>query len=290
MKKAEYFFQTLTPDILAPNEYVDWGRINQKVKEMRREIALLQSLDKENPVEDLTDLFNQNPNILKVLQLLIAHTPKEIYFDDTKKHIDFKKDLLVIRSSKERATEISELFIEMGLVEFLREVKSVEDIVKGVLIGLEPNSRKNRRGSKLETKIDTLIDTTISEIKEEYGYNLTFESQMFVDLVNERKKVDYVIIDKQKQIIAIEVNFYSTSGSKPSEVLGRAYPEVQSSLERKNMGFIVITDGMGWNQMKPVVFTAYTKLHNLMNIKQAQQGILKEAILELYHTYCNSRR
>ncbi|NMX22052.1 hypothetical protein C5S30_06405 [ANME-1 cluster archaeon GoMg4] len=284
MKKAEYFFQTLTPDILTPNEYVDWDRINQKVKEMRREIALLQSLDKENPVEDLTDLFKQNPNILKVLQLLIAHTPREIYFDDRNKHIDFKEDLKYIRTDRERAKEISGLFVEMGLVEFLKEVKSVEDVVKGVLIGLEPNSRKNRRGTIFETKIDTLIDVTISEINEEYGYNLSFESQMYVDFVNERKQVDYVIIDKQKQIIAIEVNFYSTSGSKPSEVLGRAYPEVQRSLETKNMGFIVITDGIGWYKMKPVISTAYTKLHNLMNIKQAQQGMLKETILELYHT------
>lgn len=106
MNKAESFFQTLTPGILSPNEYVDWERINGKVKEMRREIALIQSLDKENPVEDLTDLFQENPNILKVLQLLIAHTPTEIYFDDVKKHIHFKKDLKIISTDIERLFNI----------------------------------------------------------------------------------------------------------------------------------------------------------------------------------------
>lgn len=285
MNKAESFFQTLTPGILSPNEYVDWERINGKVKEMRREIALIQSLDKENPVEDLTDLFQENPNILKVLQLLIAHTPTEIYFDDVKKHIHFKKDLKIISTDVDRAIEISRLFIEMGLVEFLKEVKSVEDIIKGVFIGLEPNSRKNRRGSKLESIIDGLIFTTIHTINEEYDYNLSFESQMFVSLENERKKVDYVIIHNKEQIIGIEVNFYSTSGSKPSEILGRAYPEVQNSLENQNMGFIVITDGKGWNKMRPVISTAYSKLDHLMNLKQARSGLLKEAIVEIYQKY-----
>jgi len=43
---------------------------------------LLQSLDKDNPVEDLTDLLHDNPKVLKVLQLLIAHTPEKIFFDE----------------------------------------------------------------------------------------------------------------------------------------------------------------------------------------------------------------
>jgi len=280
-KISELFFQTLTPEILSTKDYVDWDTINFKVKKLRREIALLQSLDKDNPINDLADLLNKEPKILKVLQLLIANTPSEIYFDTPGKYIHFDEDIERIKKDKNRVTKIAEIFVEMGLVEFLKEVKSVEDIVKGVLLGLEPNVRKNRRGKKLEKVIEDLVRNTIEKIDRERNLNLTFQPQMYVNLEKGRKKIDYVVLKDNAQVIGIEVNFYSTSGSKPSEVLERAYPEVQQSLKRKNIGFIVITDGKGWNKMKPVIETAHSKLKYLMNIKMAKNGELEKAILEM---------
>jgi len=281
MNKPQLFFQTLTPEILSPKEYVDWDKINTKANELRREIALLQSLDKNSPCDDLADLLHKSPKILLVLQLLIANTPSEIYFDSLEDHIHFTKDLVTINKDLGRAKQIAEIFINMGLVNFLSEVKSVADVVKGVLIGLEPNSRKNRRGTKLEEKIYDVVASVIESLNTKRALNLSFEPQMYIDLSNERKKIDYVILKDGKQRIAIEVNFYSSSGSKPSEVLGRAYPEVQASLQKRGIGFIVITDGRGWQKMKPVIETAYNKLKYLMNIKTAKDGQLEKAILEI---------
>lgn len=279
--KAEIFFQTITPEILSPKDYVDWETIKTKIKPIRREIALVQSLDKGNAIDDLSDLLNKNPRVLRVLQLLISHTPQKIFFDEKDKYVDFESDLKRIEQDKERAKEIGKIFIEMGLVEFLNEVRSVEDVVKGVLLGLEPNVRKNRRGTKLEIVVNDLVSFTIDKINRERKLNLSFEPQMSVDLANEKKKIDYIILQDGGKKIAIEVNFYSTSGSKPSEVLGRAYPEVQENLRRKGLGFIVITDGIGWTKMKPVISTAYEKLDYLMNIKQAKGGVLEKAIIDI---------
>jgi len=275
------FFETLTPEILSPKDYIDWNNVKEKIKKIRREIALLESLDKDNPKEDLADLLNKNPKILKVLQLLIAHTPDVIYFDDKSKYINFEKDILIVEKNKERAYQIAQIFIEMGLVEFLKEVKSIEDIVKGVLLGLEPNVRKNRRGKKLELIINFLIKDVVEKLKDDLHINLSYQSQMFVDLPNERKQIDYVILKDNVPKVAIEVNFYSTSGSKPSEVLERAYPNLQSNLKNKNIGFIAITDGLGWEKMKQVIKTAFNKIDYLLNIKQAKSGLLKKYISEL---------
>lgn len=276
------FFETLTPEILSPKDYIDWNNVKEKIKKIRREIALLESLDKDNPKEDLADLLNKNPKILKVLQLLIAHTPDVIYFDDKSKYINFEKDILIVEKNKERAYQIAQIFIEMGLVEFLKEVKSIEDIVKGVLLGLEPNVRKNRRGKKLELIINFLIKDVVKKLKDDLHINLSYQSQMFVDyLPNERKQIDYLILKNNVPKVAIEVNFYSTSGSKPSEVLERAYPNLQSNLKNKNIGFIAITDGLGWEKMKQVIKTAFNKIDYLLNIKQAKSGLLKKYILEL---------
>jgi len=150
-----------------------------------------------------------------------------------------------------------------------------------VLLGLEPNVRKNRRGKKLELIINLLIKNIIEELSNNLNINLSYKSQMFIDLLNERKQIDYVILKNEVPKVAIEVNFYSTSGSKPSEVLERAYPNLQNNLKNKNIGFIVITDGLGWEKMKPVIKTAFNKINYLLNIKQAKSGLLKKYILEL---------
>jgi type II restriction enzyme len=277
---VEAFFQTLTPDILAPKDYTAWQPIRDKVRDLRREIGLIQMLDKENALEDLSDLLQKHPKILQVLKLLIAHTPDRVFFDQPGRMIDFRADEGRVARDSDRATEIAGIFIEMGLVDFLKEVRSVEDMVKGVLIGLEPNSRKNRRGTRLEVEIRSLISTTVEKINVEKSLGLSFESQAYIELKAERKKVDYVVFQKGVPKAAVEVNFYSTSGSKPSEVLGRAYPEVQESLRAKGLAFVVITDGAGWESMHPVINTAFAKLRFLMNIRQARGGLLEKAILE----------
>jgi len=279
--KVKQFFQTLTLDILKPSDYVYWDKINKKIKELRREIALLNSLDFDNPLKDLSDLLVTNPKILDILQLLIAHTPDKIYFEQANKYIDFKKDKLTISKNPKRAKTIANVFIEMGLIEFLKQVKNIEDVIRGILIGLEPNARKNRRGKKLETQIKILLEKTLKEIKETTNLNLVFKTQMYVKLKSEDKRLDYMILVNNKPKIAVEVNFYSVSGSKPSEVIARAYPELQESLQKNSIHLIVISDGRGWQKMKPVIYTAYNKLHFFMNIKQAKQGLLKQSILEI---------
>jgi type II restriction enzyme len=278
---VDSFFQTLTPEILSPGEYLDWEKINRKVKSLRREIALLQSLDKDDALNDLTDILQTNPNVLKVLQLLIAHTPDKILFDKIDKYIDFTSDLEIIGHNKDRAEKVAGIFIEMGLITFLCEVKSVEDVVKGVLIGLEPNSRKNRRGIKAETMANDLIKSVVKKINRRFNINLSVKSQLYIQTKKGSKNIDFVISKDEKEVIAIEVNFFSTTGSKPSEVLSRAYPDVQSSLSTEGVELIVITDGSAWLKMKPVVETAFKKLKYLMNFRQAKQGMLERAILEI---------
>ncbi len=283
--KTYDFFNTLTPEILSPKDYIEWNTINSKLKKLQKAIKLLetslQQWDKNDPKNDLANLLHTNPEILKVLQLLIANTPNEIYFDTPGKYIHFKEDIEKIKNDKNRATEVAAIFVEMGLVQFLTQAKSIEDIVKGVLLGLEPNVRKNRRGKKLEDEMEHIVKNTIDKINKEKNFNLSFKSQMYVNLRKGRKKIDYVIIKDNIPVIGIEVNFYSTSGSKPSEVLERAYPNLEQSLKEKSIGLIVITDGKGWNKMKPVIETAYSKLRYLMNLKMAKQDYLKKAILEI---------
>ena len=101
---------------------------------------------------------------------------------------------------------------------------------------------------------------------------------MYIELAPDRKKVDNLIVLDGEPKIAIETNFYSTAGSKPSETLNRAYPDIQGLLRRKGIDFIVVTDGLGWTKMRPTIEKAFTTLSCVMNLKQAESGEMKKAI------------
>lgn len=275
---AENFFQTLTPEIFGPLDFVDWNEIDKKIKPIRREIGMLEGLDLKNPSEDLAEIIAQHPKVLLVLKLLVGHTPDSISFRDGR-FCDFKADAASGSIATERAQEIASMFIDMKLVDFLSQVKSVLDLVKGVYVGLLPNTRKSSRGKLMESVVSELIETSIAEIVEETSRTVEYRKQLSIAVPPDNKKVDNLILLDGEPRIAIETNFYSTAGSKPSETLQRAYPDVQTQLRRQGMDFIVVTDGAGWLKMKPVVERSITMLHNLMNLEQARSGELKKAIM-----------
>ena len=159
------------------------------------------------------------------------------------------------------------------------------DYMIGVEAGLDSNGRKNRGGHAMENIVEVFIkdvceknnfrylkEVNADKIKSELGYDVPVDKSS--------RRYDFVI-DNGKELFIIETNFYGGGGSKPSEIIGRAYPEVQTNLQQKGIGFVVITDGVGWNSMQPVIKTAFDKLTHLMNINQARDGELERVILDI---------
>jgi len=94
-----------------------------------------------------------------------------------------------------------------------------------------------------------------------------------IALGDDEKTLDYMLYNQGRPLTAVEVNFYSTSGSKPSEVLTRAYPDLQESLRAIKLPLVVITDGKGWRRMQKVIHTAYERLDYVFNLRLAQRHL-----------------
>jgi len=282
-KHVQTFLDTLTFEILDYHDCVDWEYIKKNVEALKTEVELLQAVIDEGTLspQTLAQLLVRHPKILLVLKLLIAHTPDKIYFSDNN-FIDFINDVSILPENEERAVQIAKMFEKMGLLDFLRmNVNNLEDLLFGIFIGLEPNNRKNRRGRKFEFIVDNLIRNVVSEINKEFGLTLKTNTQIYVDVVEGQKLVDYMISLNNRPFLVVEVNFYSTAGSKPSEVIKRAYVNLQKELLKKNVYLVVITDGRGWLKMQKVIQQAFEKLRYIMNIRQAQSGKLKEVIVDV---------
>ena len=273
---VKYFVESITPDILDTNNFINWSEINNKIKKLSSGINSLESLNKEskdNFRSDLKEVLAVNQaSVLSVLKLLIGHSPDLLNLPDGRK-LEFKKS--------QDAGYIANIFLDLGIFELLQSTNSIEDILKGVLIGLYPNTRKNIRGEVFEEKIKKMIQSVISEVKNELGQTIIFKEKVTIVLSNEKKNVDYAffLIDETKPFAVLETNFYSTSGSKPSETVARAYPDLQNELNKIGILLIVISDGQGWFKMKNVLLSASQKLDYLFNFKQANGAALKSVLL-----------
>ena len=280
-RRLTLFVESITPDILPIDKYVDWGKIQAEVKSLETEIQLLKRLEYSKFKEKLPDLLLELPAVLEILRLLVAHTPDDVWFSDGRS-IDFKAASTALKKGdRTTALTISDIFYDMGLPQFLKSVESINDIIRGVLIGLETHARKSRRGSLLELRIDSLIKTVLAKLSKHSQVNLECKKRIKINLKNGQKELDFLLISGDNPKIAVEVNFYSTGGSKPSEVLERAYPDLQHNLKESNIGFIVITDGKGWFKMKPALDRSLQNLTHCMTIKQAEEGQFEEAVLRI---------
>jgi len=157
------FLKTLLDDVLTSKTFIDWGRIQDFLEDYRREIALIGSLSNKEPLKDLEDLLLKYPRILELLHHLIAHEPKKLNLMDIGV-INFKEDLKKLtKHDTATAQRIAKSFEKMGLIEEILSMKSVFDFSKGVMVGLEPNKRKNRRGTVFQELIPELIEKVIGD-------------------------------------------------------------------------------------------------------------------------------
>ncbi|MFH1689140.1 MAG: DpnII family type II restriction endonuclease [Candidatus Eisenbacteria bacterium] len=280
-RQIEGFLATLTPEILAPEDYVDWAGIDGRMAPVVDAAGELKEPLSSDDADALAKAIEDNPRCLDAMLLLIGHTPRRLMFAESGKSIDLDSDPERVASETQRAHDIAEAFLETGIGRHLHLVQRVEDVLLGVLIGLQPNRRKNARGTAFELAVAGVVTSAVEQVEMPDGADLTAQRQAkILD-----KRVDYLVSLNAAPCLAIETNFFTGSGSKPSEVLERAYPDLQRDLSKGNVDLVVITDGAGWQQMVPVLERAFPKLDHLMNLKQAASGNLAEVLSD-----CVSRR
>lgn len=156
-----------------------------------------------------------------------------------------------------------------GLTEIFqsKKIKDIVDYVFGIETGLDTNARKNRSGHVMEGMVARIFDKNGVEYRQEV-YSSEWPSITEV-LGDDEKRFDFVIKTTEKTYL-IEVNFYSSGGSKLNEV-ARSYSDIAPKINSVNgFEFVWITDGIGWKSAKNKLQEAYNIIHriyNLTNIK-----------------------
>ncbi|WP_454936721.1 type II restriction endonuclease [Capnocytophaga leadbetteri] len=271
-------FKTFLSQLSETNATLDYFVDFEKVKGNVRKIALkLNQLNyligKDNLEEAINDLYDENPKVFEVLDILIAVRNKNA------KTLDNTGKITLLESYFTSPKGILEYICETGLAEVFKnkEISNLVDYVFGIEVGLDTNARKNRGGDNMSKAVLLLFD------REEIYYKKEVNSTLFLDIESlgvDVKRFDFVIKTKKKTYL-IETNFYNTGGSKLNEV-ARAYSEVAPKINQyENYEFVWITDGQGWLSAKNKLEEAYNTIpsvYNLTTLSEFVKKVKKEEI------------
>ena len=231
--------------------------------------------DISNLEEAINDLYDENPKVFEVLDILIAVRNKNA------KTLDNTGKITLLESYFISPKGVLEYIYETGLAEVFKnkEISNLVDYVFGIEVGLDTNARKNRGGDNMSKAVSLLFD------REGIYYKKEVNSTLFLDIESlgvDVKRFDFVIKTKKKTYL-IETNFYNTGGSKLNEV-ARAYSEVAPKINQyENYEFVWITDGQGWLSAKNKLEEAYNTIpsvYNLTTLSEFVEKVKKEETIK----------
>jgi type II restriction enzyme len=216
-------------------------------------------IGKEDLEVAIAELYEENPKVFEVLDILIAVRQK-----DKKKTLNKEGKFVFIESYFSSLDLIIEYIEETGLGNLFRNksITNLVDYVFGVEVGLDTNARKNRGGDNMSKAVSMQFDKAGVVYRKEVNNT---EFQEIVSLGADVKRFDFVIKTKKKTYL-IETNFYNSGGSKLNEV-ARAYSDVAPKINQyENYEFVWITDGQGWLTAKNKLEEAYNIIPSVYNL------------------------
>lgn len=282
-KDFKEWFNEFTDSIATYEYYTDFNVVYKNIDKLKVELNIMNSLiGSKNIEQDFDKLFKKYPAIRKCLPLLIAVRENEIkVIDEGEK---FKYNFKTI----DDIDLLKRFMRKTGLFDLISNhlVNNLVDYATGVEVGLGSNGRKNRGGHLMEDVLQGYIE------KAGFVKNQTYFKEMYLSDIEQKwnidlsklsnlgkvaKRFDYVVKTKNC-IYAFETNFYSSNGSKLNET-ARSYKMLaEESKNIKGFAFVWITDGLGWQGAKNNLEETFDVLDNIFNLKELEQGKLKELL------------
>ncbi len=272
-EQFKIFLSQLSETNATLDYFTDFKKIKSNVNKIAIKLNQLNYLiGKEDLNKAVYELYEENPKVFEVLDILIA-----IRKNKRAKTFNNKGEIILLDTYFETPELVLEFIEETGLAEVFKnkDISNLVDYVFGIEVGLDTNARKNRGGDNMSKAVSLIFDKAGVFYKKEVNNTIFPE---IISLGTDVKRFDFVIKTKKKTYF-IETNFYNTGGSKLNEV-ARAYSDVAPKINQyDNYEFVWITDGQGWLSAKNKLEEAYNiipSLYNLVTIEEFIEKVKKE--------------
>lgn len=265
MRRTKVPFETFLSQLKETNQtlefFCDFQKISRNVEGIKLSLCMLNSLLGSQDLRKSVNLiWQRDKTAFEVLEILIAVRNKE-----QKKYLDQQGNCAPLKNLFSSVDGILTFLEGTGLAEVFRskKINDLVDYVFGIETGLDSNARKNRSGHIMEDSVAQILA----------GHGVNFRPEVYSSewpevtrvLGDDKKRFDFVIYTASK-IFLIEVNFYSSGGSKLNEV-ARSYSEIAPKINSvPNFEFVWVTDGIGWYSAKNKLQEAYNIIPRIYNL------------------------
>lgn len=281
----DYLIDTLTKTIRTYDYYVNWDKIKSDISNIEVHLNILNTLIGKKDIDNiLRELIAKYPEIVHTIPLLLAckgKTTIEVLDNNLFKEYKFATKQ---KYSDQEVNNIIEFMSKSGLFDILqnKNIKDVKDYCFGVEVGVDTNGRKNRSGKIMEG----IVEDYLTELNK--NRNLPFivqatqkkifdKFQIEIPVDKSSRRFDFAVKTKNK-LYLIEVNYYSGGGSKLKAVAGEFISVNNLLSNNNNIGFIWITEGMGWYTAKQPLRETFDKIDHTINLNMIENGILEEIL------------
>ena len=262
------FMKPLKETHFSLKDYVDFPKVAANVEAISIKLNQLNYLiGQENMAKAVERLWEENPKVFSVLDILIAVRTK-----DKKKAIDENGNIHLVSDYFTSPEQVTKFLNNTGLTEVFqkKQINNLVDYVFGVEVGLDSNARKNRGGHIMEDLVSHIFDKHGISYEQEVYY--TEFPEIVKALGADNKRFDFVVKAKDKTYL-IEANFYTGGGSKLNEV-ARSYSELAPKINAvPGFEFVWITDGIGWESARNKLEEAFAHIPSVYNLSNLQEFI-----------------
>jgi len=287
-EKLANFIKNLSLTNKTPDYFINWEKVYTNTRKYELHLNTMNYLiDKENIIEEATNLFTDQPYLLEAIPSLLASRDSSSDFllmeetDLTPKNLNFNT------IDESRISEYVNYMAETGLLTFIQKYAkmSLVDYVYGVEAGLDSNARKNRSGSIMEDIVENFIIETSKRMDIEYITQATdtkikkkWSKEIPVD--KSSRRFDFAIYNNDNdKLFLIEVNYYNGGGSKLKAVAGE-FSTLNQLIDtaEEDVTFIWITDGQGWKTASAPLLEAFHSIEYIFNLNLLSENIIDEIV------------
>jgi len=283
-KDFQNLIDTLKNSIKTWDYFVNWGKVFENSSELEITLNKLNYLlGKDDLKAEFERLYKTNPDIVKVLPVLLAVREKKLEIFSLESG-DLEFFSFVDEKTGDESLEKYYSFLEKsGLINLFKKdgVKNLVDYVIGVEVGLDSNGRKNRGGSLMEKIVESHIKNLCDSSGFEYiaqarATDIRTKWSVEVQVDKSERSFDFVVCNPHNSKIKLfEVNFYNGGGSKLKAVCGE-FKGLHDELKKQDIDFVWITDGLGWHTTKRPLEETYNHNEYVFNLNMVENGILEE--------------
>lgn len=266
-KNFDLFISQLSETNATLDYFTDFEKVTKNTNKIAIKLNQLNYLiGKEDLHKAIKELYEENPKVFEVLDILLAVRKK-----DKKKTLNANGEFVLLESYFISLQGLIDYIDQTGLANIFRNknVTNLVDYVFGVEVGLDTNARKNRGGENMAKVVALKFRSANIPFRSEVN---STEFEEIKSLGQDLKRFDFVIQTRSKTYL-VETNFYNSGGSKLNEV-ARAYTDIAPKINQyEKFEFVWITDGQGWLTARNKLGEAYSLIPSIYNLANLDEFI-----------------